>query len=94
MCVVQSAVFTYYADDSIGKALVVCPVSLVENWKKEFRKWYGRSFGHLADNRVRPDQLTVVAADATDHAVKSFVHCLKLARTLLTRRLTIVASTS
>ncbi|KAK2733621.1 helicase [Onygenales sp. PD_40] len=25
----------------IKKALIVCPVTLIENWKKEFRKWLG-----------------------------------------------------
>lgn len=31
------------ADDSpvIKKALIVCPVTLIKNWKKEFRKWLG-----------------------------------------------------
>lgn len=25
--------------NSIKKAIIVCPVTLCENWKKEFRKW-------------------------------------------------------
>lgn len=35
----------------IEKALIVCPLSLVKNWKREFRKWLG------------PSQLGVVAVD-------------------------------
>lgn len=27
----------------IGKAMIVCPVSLVDNWRKEFTKWVGQS---------------------------------------------------
>lgn len=25
--------------NSINKAMIVCPVTLVDNWRKEFRKW-------------------------------------------------------
>lgn len=27
---------------SVGKVLIACPVTLVTNWSKEFRKWLGR----------------------------------------------------
>jgi len=27
---------------SVNKILVVCPVTLVDNWKKEFKKWQAR----------------------------------------------------
>ncbi|ORX34242.1 SNF2 family N-terminal domain-domain-containing protein [Kockovaella imperatae] len=46
----------------ISKALIVCPVSLVDNWRKEFRKW------------LRPDQLNVVVANGEDHQVSAFMH--------------------
>jgi DNA repair and recombination protein RAD54B len=32
----------YGAAPVIKRALIVCPVSLIENWQKEFRKWLGR----------------------------------------------------
>ncbi|KGM92691.1 uncharacterized protein PADG_11148 [Paracoccidioides brasiliensis Pb18] len=31
----------YEAPPVIKKALIVCPVTLIDNWKKEFRKWLG-----------------------------------------------------
>ncbi|WVQ71035.1 hypothetical protein IAR50_000560 [Cryptococcus sp. DSM 104548] len=45
----------------IGKAMIVCPVSLVDNWRKEFKKW--------VDRRVN-----VLVADGTDHRISSFVN--------------------
>ncbi|KAL6720434.1 helicase [Lecanora helva] len=45
----------------INKALVVCPVSLINNWRKEFRKWLGNV--HLGvymfdDNKKRISDFT------------------------------------
>ncbi|KLJ06386.1 DNA repair and recombination protein RAD54B [Blastomyces silverae] len=31
----------YEAQPVIKKALIVCPVTLIDNWRKEFRKWLG-----------------------------------------------------
>ncbi|AFR93921.2 DNA repair and recombination protein RAD54B [Cryptococcus neoformans C23] len=45
----------------IGKAIIVCPVTLVDNWRKEFKKW--------VDRRVN-----VLVADGTDYRVSSFVN--------------------
>ncbi|KAJ7675096.1 SNF2 family N-terminal domain-containing protein [Mycena rosella] len=46
----------------VSKVLVVCPVSLVNNWKVEFHKWLGR------------DRLGVVTCDKDKNAVKTFQH--------------------
>lgn len=27
-------------NSSVNKVLIVCPVTLVTNWKKEFKKWW------------------------------------------------------
>ncbi|KAJ6497887.1 SNF2 family N-terminal domain-containing protein [Mycena sanguinolenta] len=44
----------------IGKVLIVCPVSLINNWKVEFHKWLGR------------DRLGVVTGDKDKNAIKTF----------------------
>ncbi|WVQ85306.1 hypothetical protein IAT38_007471 [Cryptococcus sp. DSM 104549] len=45
----------------IGKAIIVCPVTLVENWRKEFKKWVDR-------------RINVLIADGTDYRVSSFIN--------------------
>ncbi|KAF7375992.1 hypothetical protein MSAN_00013800 [Mycena sanguinolenta] len=44
----------------VGKVLIVCPVSLINNWKVEFHKWLGR------------DRLGVVTGDKDKNAIKTF----------------------
>ncbi|KAJ7502774.1 SNF2 family N-terminal domain-containing protein [Mycena galericulata] len=46
----------------VSKVLVVCPVSLVNNWKVEFHKWLGR------------DRLGVVTCDKDKNVIKTFQH--------------------
>ncbi|KAJ7928623.1 SNF2 family N-terminal domain-containing protein [Mycena leptocephala] len=46
----------------VGKVLIVCPVSLVNNWKVEFHKWLGR------------DRLGVVTCDKDKNVIKTFQH--------------------
>ncbi|KAN0090963.1 P-loop containing nucleoside triphosphate hydrolase protein [Tylopilus felleus] len=47
---------------AIGKALVVCPVSLINNWRAEFRKWLGR------------DRIGVLAGDKDKSQIKQFLN--------------------
>ncbi|KAL9604914.1 MAG: hypothetical protein Q9179_001680 [Wetmoreana sp. 5 TL-2023] len=43
----------------IKKALIVCPATLINNWRKEFRKWLGDRIGVLvADNKTRVSHFT------------------------------------
>ncbi|KAL8737737.1 MAG: hypothetical protein Q9181_001394 [Wetmoreana brouardii] len=43
----------------IKKALIVCPATLIINWRKEFRKWLGERIGVLvADNKTRVSHFT------------------------------------
>ncbi|KIK99085.1 hypothetical protein PAXRUDRAFT_823120 [Paxillus rubicundulus Ve08.2h10] len=46
----------------IGKALIVCPVSLINNWRAEFRKWLGR------------DRIGVLAGDKDKSQIKQFLN--------------------
>lgn len=46
----------------IGKAMIVCPVSLVENWRKEFHKWVGR------------DRIGIFTGDCEKVALKQFIN--------------------
>ncbi|EGN99526.1 hypothetical protein SERLA73DRAFT_72346 [Serpula lacrymans var. lacrymans S7.3] len=51
----------------IGKALIVCPVSLVNNWRAEFHKWLGR------------DRVGVFTGDKDKAVIKQFINsCVKL----------------
>lgn len=44
----------------IRKALIVCPVTLINNWRKEFRKWLG------------PERLGVFVADGSKSRITDF----------------------
>nr|XP_019014878.1 uncharacterized protein I206_00965 [Kwoniella pini CBS 10737]OCF53659.1 hypothetical protein I206_00965 [Kwoniella pini CBS 10737] len=55
----------YNKSSTIQKVLIVCPVTLVENWRKEFRKWTSNK----TDKRIN-----VLVADGTDWRVSNFVN--------------------
>ncbi|KAH9924448.1 P-loop containing nucleoside triphosphate hydrolase protein [Fomitopsis serialis] len=46
----------------VGKILIVCPVTLVNNWKNEFHKWLGR------------DRVGVMVGDKDKASIKHFVN--------------------
>src|SRR5437762_13360513 len=46
----------------IKKALIVCPVTLINNWRKEFRKWLGK------------ERIGILVADGAKVNVKSFIN--------------------
>ncbi|KAG2128615.1 P-loop containing nucleoside triphosphate hydrolase protein [Suillus bovinus] len=50
------------AGPAIGKALIVCPVSLVNNWRAEFHKWLGR------------DRVGILTGDKDKSTIKQFVN--------------------
>jgi DNA repair and recombination protein RAD54B len=52
----------YGIDGVIKKALIVCPVTLISNWKKEFRKWLGN------------ERLGVFVADGQKIKLTDFTH--------------------
>lgn len=39
----QNCYFSSVTTGTVDKVLIVCPLTLVVNWKREFRKWVGRS---------------------------------------------------
>ncbi|KAF9529285.1 P-loop containing nucleoside triphosphate hydrolase protein [Crepidotus variabilis] len=47
---------------AVQKVLIVCPVSLINNWKAEFHKWLGR------------DRVGIVACDKNSSSIDSFGH--------------------
>ncbi|KAJ3554226.1 hypothetical protein NM688_g3215 [Phlebia brevispora] len=46
----------------VGKVMIVCPVTLINNWKNEFFKWLGR------------DRVGVFVGDKDKHTIKQFVN--------------------
>ena len=56
----QNCYFSPLRTGTVDKVLIVCPLTLVVNWKREFRKWLGRnSIGVLAvegDGRIEVEQ--------------------------------------
>lgn len=46
----------------IKKALIVCPVTLIRNWKKEFKKWLGN------------ERLGVLVVDGNEGRIRDFTH--------------------
>ncbi|WWC86136.1 uncharacterized protein L201_001007 [Kwoniella dendrophila CBS 6074] len=55
----------YNQSQTIQKALIVCPVTLVENWRKEFKKWTSTK----TDKRIN-----VLVADGTNYRISNFVN--------------------
>ncbi|KAI4521923.1 hypothetical protein K525DRAFT_269401 [Schizophyllum commune Loenen D] len=47
---------------AVQKVLIVCPVSLVNNWKSEFHKWLGR------------DRVGVTVCDNSNKGLQTFLH--------------------
>ncbi|KLO18384.1 hypothetical protein SCHPADRAFT_899782 [Schizopora paradoxa] len=52
----------YFGAPGVGKVLIVCPVSLITNWKKEFHKWLGK------------DRVGVFTGDKDKSTIKQFVN--------------------
>jgi DNA repair and recombination protein RAD54B len=50
------------SDPVIKKALIVCPVTLIDNWRKEFRKWLGN------------DRIGVFVVDGPKTRLSDFTH--------------------
>lgn len=50
----------YGSAPTIRKAMIVCPVTLINNWRKEFRKWLG------------PERLGVFVADGSKSKITDF----------------------
>lgn len=50
------------SDPVIKKALIVCPVTLIDNWRKEFKKWLGQ------------DRIGVFVVDSTKKRLSDFTH--------------------
>ncbi|EKM54084.1 uncharacterized protein PHACADRAFT_29344 [Phanerochaete carnosa HHB-10118-sp] len=46
----------------VGKVMIVCPVTLIKNWKNEFHKWLGR------------DRLGIFTGDKDKSTIKQFVN--------------------
>jgi DNA repair and recombination protein RAD54B len=50
------------SDPVIKKALIVCPVTLIDNWRKEFKKWLGH------------DRISVFVVDSSKTRLSDFTH--------------------
>ncbi|KAF2642196.1 DNA repair and recombination protein RAD26 [Massarina eburnea CBS 473.64] len=50
----------YESAPVVGKALIVCPAGLVDNWRREFRKWLGN------------ERISVFVADSKNRRISSF----------------------
>ncbi|KAI0940481.1 hypothetical protein AcW1_003665 [Taiwanofungus camphoratus] len=46
----------------VGKILIVCPVTLISNWKNEFHKWLGK------------DRIGIFAGDKDKNMIKQFIN--------------------
>ncbi|KAG8790444.1 helicase, partial [Serendipita sp. 399] len=61
----------------IGKAMIVCPVSLVENWRKEFHKWFSftpSSRFLLTIYRIGRDRIGVLTGNCSKVEIKQFIN--------------------
>ncbi|KAG8814011.1 helicase, partial [Serendipita sp. 399] len=61
----------------IGKAMIVCPVSLVENWRKEFHKWFSLTPSSrflLTIYRIGRDRIGVFTGNCSKVEIKQFIN--------------------